>query len=246
MSYSFQTNVTSLVAQENLRVNSDFQSRTITRLTSGFRINSSGDDAAGLAVANKLRADTAELTQGVRNANDGVSILQIVDGGLNNISNILDRLKTLATQSASSTFSGDRATLNNEYQSLLTEITRQAANIGLSTGAIGGRFNALLGIYIGGGAGVQANGNVAVDLSGTSNRVDSNGLGIGSSSVSGGGTNLIGGAAVDLRTGTFLTGGTQAFVFNFSGTQVTATVGGGVAGLSGQALVDQLNSQISA
>jgi flagellin len=246
MSYSFQTNVTSLLAQENLRVNSAFQSRTITRLTSGFRINSSGDDAAGLAVANLLRSNTAELQQGVRNANDGISILQIVDGGLNNISNILDRLKTLATQSASSTFSGDRATLNNEYQSLLTEITRQAANIGLSTGAVGGRYNQLLGVYIGGGAGVQANGNVAVDLSGNTNRVDANGLGIGSSSVSGGGTNLIGGTAVDLRTGTFLTGGTQAFVFNFGGTQVTATVGGGVSGLSGQALVDQLNGQISA
>ena len=244
MSYSFQTNVTSLLAQQNLRTNSDFQSRTITRLTSGYRINSSGDDAAGLAVANKLRSDTAELQQGVRNANDGISILQIVDGGLNNISNILDRLKTLATQSASSTFAGDRATLNNEYQSLLTEITRQAANIGLSSGPVGGRFNSNLGIYIGGGAGVLANGNVSVDLSGNSNRVDSNGLGIGSSSVLGGGTNLISGTAVDLRTGTFLTASTQNFTFQFAGTTVTATVGGGVSGLSGQALVDQLNSQI--
>jgi flagellin len=234
------------MAQENLRTNSAFQSRTITRLTSGFRINSSGDDAAGLAVANLLRSNTAELQQGVRNANDGISILQIVDGGLNNISNILDRLKTLATQSASSTFAGDRATLNNEYQSLLTEITRQAANIGLSTGPIGGRYNQLLGVYIGGGQGVQANGNIAVDLSGSANRVDANGLGIGSSSVAGGGTNLIGGTAVDLRTGTFLTGSTQAFTFNFGGTQVVATVGGGAAGLGGQALVDQLNSQISA
>jgi flagellin len=246
MSYSFQTNVTSLLAQENLRVNSDFQSRTITRLTSGFRINSSGDDAAGLAVANLLRSNTAELQQGVRNANDGISILQIVDGGLNNISNILDRLKTLATQSASSTFSGDRNTLNNEYQSLLTEITRQAANIGLSTGTVGGRYNQLLGIYIGGGQGIQANGNVAVDLSGNANRVDANGLAIGSTSVSGGGTNHIGGAAVDLRSGTFLTAGTQAFTFNFSGTQVVATVGGGASGLNGQSLVDQLNTQISA
>src|SRR3984893_18314971 len=243
MSYSFQTNVTSLLAQQNLRVNSQFQSRTITRLTSGFRINSSGDDAAGLAVANKLRSDTAELSQGVRNANDGISILQIVDGGLNNISNILDRLKTLATQSASSTFSGDRATLNNEYQSLLTEITRQASNIGLASGPVGGRFNQVLGIYIGGGAGVLANGNVSVDLSGNTNQVDSNGLGIGSSSVLGGGTNLITNG-VDLRVGTFLTGSTKAFTFQFAGSSVTATVGGGVSGLSGQALVDQLNTQI--
>jgi len=246
MSYSFQTNVTSLLAQQNLRVNSQFQSQTITRLTSGYRINSSADDAAGLAVANGLRSDTAELTQGVQNANNGVSILQIIDGGLNNISNILDRLKTLATESASSTFSGSRATLNNEYQSLLTEITRQASNIGLSTGPIGGRYNADLGVYIGGGEGVQANGNVSIDLSGNTNRVDSTSLGLASSSVNGGGTNDIS-AGADLRVGTFLAAGTQAFTFNLgNGTTVTATVGGGASGMSGQQLVDQLNTQISA
>src|SRR6185503_9235747 len=131
MSLSIQTNVNSLVAQENLRVNSDFQSMTIQRLTSGYRINKSGDDAAGLAVANKFRSDIAELTQGVRNANDGAGQLQIIDGGLANVSRIMDRLKTLATQSSSATFSGNRTTLNAEYQSLLSEIDRQASNIGL-------------------------------------------------------------------------------------------------------------------
>src|SRR5512147_2070653 len=108
MAFSIQTNVNSLIAQENLRVNSDFQSRTIQRLTSGYRINSSGDDAAGLAIANSFRADTQELTQGVRNSNDGISQLQIIDSVLNNIGKMLDRMKTLATQSASSTFTGDR------------------------------------------------------------------------------------------------------------------------------------------
>jgi len=189
MSYSFQTNVTSLVAQQNLRVNSDFQSRTITRLTSGYRINSSGDDAAGLAVANQLRSSVTELQQGVRNANDGTSILQIVDGGLNNISNILDRLKTLATESASDTFSGNRATLNTEFTGLLAEIDRQAANIGLSTGATGGRFNASLDVYIGGGD-TQAHAKVTIDLSGAGNQVDSTGLGIGTDTVSSKGTAL--------------------------------------------------------
>ncbi len=134
MSLSFQTNVTALTAETNLQVNSNFQSQTITRLTSGFRINSSGDDAAGLAVANSLRSTISELTQGVRNANDGVSILQTIDGGLNNISNILDQLKSLATQSASGTFAGNRNTLNQEFTTLLGEIDRQAANIGLGTG----------------------------------------------------------------------------------------------------------------
>ncbi|MBZ5602456.1 MAG: flagellin FliC [Acidobacteriia bacterium] len=183
MSYSFQTNVTSLIAQENLRVTSDFQSRTITRLTSGYRINSSGDDAAGLAVANKFRSDVAELNQGVRNANDGVSTLQIVDGGLNNISQILDSLKGLATQSASDTFTGDRTTLNTEFQTLLGEIDRQAANVGLASGGgTGGRFNAAISVYIGGGD-TQANAQVQIDLSGATNEVDSNGLGISANTV---------------------------------------------------------------
>src|SRR5918997_3529823 len=118
---SIQTNVNSMNAQENLRVTNQFQGRTIARLTSGYRINQSGDDAAGLAVANKFRSDIAELAQGVRNANDGLSTLQIIDGGLNNISKILDRMKTLATQSSSATFTGDRDTLNDEFSSLMGE-----------------------------------------------------------------------------------------------------------------------------
>src|SRR5437763_3769042 len=178
MSFSIQTNVNSLIAQENLRVNSNFQGQTIQRLTSGYRINSSGDDAAGLAVANKLRSDTAELTQGVRNANDGVSTLQIIDGGMNNIGKMLDRLKTLATQSASATFTGDRTVLNNEYQTLVGEIDRQSQSIGLATG---GHFAQSMGVYIGGGttAGGMAdtsNGTIMLDLSNST--VDSKALGL--------------------------------------------------------------------
>jgi len=183
MSLSFQTNVTALTAETNLQVNSNFQSQTITRLTSGFRINSSGDDAAGLAVANSLRSTIKELTQGVRNANDGVSILQTVDGGLNNISNILDQLKSLATQSASGTFAGNRNTLNQEFTTLLGEIDRQAANIGLGTGTgTSAQYNASLTVYIGGGS-TAANAQVTVDLSGSGNVVNSGGLGIGLDSI---------------------------------------------------------------
>jgi flagellin len=183
MSLSFQTNVTALTAETNLQVNSNFQSQTITRLTSGFRINSSGDDAAGLAVANSLRSTVSELTQGVRNANDGVSILQTIDGGLNNISNILDQLKSLATQSASGTFAGNRNTLNQEFTTLLGEIDRQAANIGLGSGTgTSAQYNANLSVYIGGGS-TQANAQVTVDLSGSGNVVNSGGLGIGSDTI---------------------------------------------------------------
>jgi flagellin len=178
MPLSIQTNVNSLIAQENLRVNNNFQSQTIQRLTSGFRINQSGDDAAGLAIANKFRSDISELSQGVRNANDGVSQLQIIDGGMNNISKMLDRLKTLATQSASDSFTGDRNALNSEYQTLVQEIDRQAQSIGLNQG---GTFAKSLSVFIGGGGGVSpeamlANGVITVDLS--NSMVDAGTLGL--------------------------------------------------------------------
>src|SRR5580704_11070520 len=185
MSLSLQTNVTSLVAQQNLATNTDSLDNAITQLTSGFRINKSGDDAAGLAVANGLRSNITELQQGVRNANDGTAILQTIDGGLNNISNILDQLQTLATQSASGTFSGNRATLNEQFQTLLGEINRQAANIGLASGGGGtasSQYNNNLEVYIGGGS-TQANSEVTIALSGSANTVDSLGLGISSDAV---------------------------------------------------------------
>ncbi len=247
MSISVQTNVSSLVAQENLRVTSEFQSKTIERLTSGYRINSSGDDAAGLAVANKFRSYVAELIQGVRNANDGISTLQLVDGGLNNISKLIDRLKTLASQSASGTFSGNRSTVNNEYQALLLEINRQASNIGLVDG---GANNKVLGVYIGGGS-TQANAQVSVDLSGTANQVDTTALGLASTAVSGGGTALTGNSIrLDNPALAFLNGSdTQAFTFriyNGSAAQnVTVTVSGTASGLSGTDVINQLNTGLA-
>jgi flagellin len=153
---SIQTNVAALYGQQNLSVNSQFQTTTINRLTSGYRINSSADDAAGLAIANALRSQRTELTQGIRNANDGVSQLQIIDGGLNNISQILDRLKTLVVQGSSATFTGDYGTLTAEIKTNLTEIDRQADNIGL--GANSASFAQNLSVYIGGGLGT-ANGS---------------------------------------------------------------------------------------
>jgi flagellin len=238
--------VTSVLAQENLRVNSLFQSTTIQRLTSGFRINSSGDDAAGLAVANKYRSDIAALQQGVRNANDGISVLQIVDGGLNNISKTLDRLSTLATQSASAVFSGNRDTLNGEFQSLLGEITRQANNIGLSNG---GKYNTINTVFIGGGN-TAANGQVSVDLSGAVNTVDAAGLGLSTATIAAGGTSLTGNTVrLDAPAATFLAAAAQTFTFNVftptaGATTVTASVGGSGALTKDQVLAS-LNSQLN-
>jgi flagellin len=184
---SIQTNVASLIAQQNLLVNTNFQSQTIERLTSGYRINSSSDDPAGLAVANSYRSSIAEVTQGVLNANDGISNLQIIDGGISNISQMLDRLRTLATQSASDTFTGDRTTVNSEFQSLLGEIDRQAQSIGLDTN---GQFAKALSVYVGGGktsatgAFSTDNGTVTVDLTGSA--VDSRALGLAGMQAVGG------------------------------------------------------------
>jgi flagellin len=185
MSLSLQTNITSLTAQTNLQVNTDTLDNAINQLTSGYRINKSGDDAAGLAVANGYRANITQLQQGLRNANDGTSILQTVDGGLNNISNILNQLQQLATQSASGTFSGSRATLNQEFQTLLGEINRQAANIGLASGGgttVASQYNNSLQVYIGGGSSTT-NAQVTVNLSGSANIVDTTGLGLTTAAV---------------------------------------------------------------
>src|SRR5882724_10167430 len=126
MPFSLINNVQSMSSQTSLSRTSANLSGTIQRLSSGLRINNAGDDAAGLAIANKYRSDIATLSQGVRNANDGVSALQIMDGGLGTISSLLDRATILATQSASDSFTGDRDTLNNELSKVTAEITRQA------------------------------------------------------------------------------------------------------------------------
>ncbi len=249
---SIQTNVASLMAQQNLSTDNQFQSKTIQQLTSGYRINSSGDDAAGLAVANGYRSSVDELTQGVANANDGTSQLQILDGGLSNISSILDRLKTLATQSASGTFTGSRATLNQEYSGLLTEINRQAANINLNAG---GTFNSNLNVYIG-GASTQSNASVSIDLSGSANAVDSTSLGLNNSNVLGGGGASLSGNTVDLNAkgAKFLTtaADTQVYTFQvYSGgaakaITATLTTPAGGTGFTGAQVLAGLNSQLSA
>ncbi len=176
--FSIATNIASLIAQENLNKTNVLQETTIRRLTSGLRINSSADDAAGLAIANRFRSDISVLRQGVRNGADGLSTLQTIDGGLNNISLLIDRARTLATQSASGTFTGDRNTLNTEFQSVLAEIDRQAQAVGLDPG---GTFNAALSVFIGGGRAnnnvtAVTNGSVQVDLSNSS--VNANRLGL--------------------------------------------------------------------
>jgi flagellin len=130
-SFSVVSNIASANAQANLQATSLGLNKALNRLSSGFRINYSGDDAAGLAVANGYRNELAVLTQGIRNANDGLSTLQIKDGALANISTLLDRAATLATQAASSTDQTIIDRLEAEFNEVLAEIDREAAVSGL-------------------------------------------------------------------------------------------------------------------
>ena len=137
-SFSVITNVAASNAQANLYSTNVGLRSALTRVSSGFRINYSGDDAAGLAVANSYRSDIAIISQGVRNANDGLSDLQIKDGALDNISKLLDRLATLATQAASGqTSTASRTTLNAEFKDVVAEITREATVAGVATASQG-------------------------------------------------------------------------------------------------------------
>ena len=171
-SFSVVNNIASANAQANLQGTSMGLNRALTRLSSGLRINGGGDDAAGLAVANTYRNEQAILNQGIRNANDALSTLQIKDGALNNIGTLLDRLSTLATQSASASNNVDRTALNNEFNDVRTEITREVAVAGLGASA---GFSAFVS-----NEAVAANGAVG----GTIAAADTTTLGIAGSSVS--------------------------------------------------------------
>jgi flagellin len=121
------TNTKSLIAQQSLTVNNRALNKTMEQLSTGKRINSASDDAAGLAIANKMTSQIRGLNMAVRNANDAISMIQTAEGSLNEVSNMLQRMRELSVQASNGTYSTtDRASLNTEYQALDTEITRIA------------------------------------------------------------------------------------------------------------------------
>ena len=125
MGLRINTNVPSLSAQRTLGENNIKKENTLAKLSSGSRINRSADDAAGLAISEKLKGQIKSLNQANRNANDGISMIQTAEGGLNETSNILIRMRELAVQSASDTVTDkERAFTDLEYQNLKKEIQR--------------------------------------------------------------------------------------------------------------------------
>jgi len=125
MAMVINTNVLSLTAQRNLNKTQTALSTSLQRLSSGLRINSAKDDAAGLAISTRFSAQISGLNQAVRNANDGISLAQTAEGALEEITTNLQRMRELAVQSSNGTYTtGDRNSLNKEVSSLKAEITR--------------------------------------------------------------------------------------------------------------------------
>src|SRR5215475_7451528 len=116
MAFSVLNNIASLAAQNQLAITNGNLQKSLFQLSSGSRINSGADDAAGLAIANGLQANITALTQSSRNANDGVGALQVADGALAQVTNLLNRAVTLATESATGTVgTTQRTALDAEF-----------------------------------------------------------------------------------------------------------------------------------
>lgn len=123
------TNVKSMVAQNAMTVNNRALSKTMEQLSTGKRINAASDDAAGLAIANRMTAQVKALDQSVRNANDGISMLQTAEGATKEITNMLQRMRELSVQAANDSYSADdRTAIAGEMTQLTDEITRVASN----------------------------------------------------------------------------------------------------------------------
>lgn len=127
MGLRIRTNISSLQAQRQLSLSTTNLEQSMEKLASGYRINKASDDAAGLAISENLKAKIRSLGQAKRNASDGISMVQVAEGSMNEITNILVRLRELATQAASDTIGNtERAFTNREYVSLVDEIDRIA------------------------------------------------------------------------------------------------------------------------
>lgn len=123
------TNIKSLVSQTALNANSKSVAAAMEQLSTGKRINSAADDAAGLAISSRMTAQVKGLDQAVRNANDGISLLQTAEGALIEVTNMLQRMRELAVQAGNDTYtSSDRTSLNLEYSQLMQEINRISQN----------------------------------------------------------------------------------------------------------------------
>ncbi len=182
-------NIPSLNAQRILGVNNDRLSQSVERISSGIRINRGADDAAGLAISEALRSDIRALKQAVRNANDGISLINVTEGALNEQSGILIRLRELASQAATGTVgSTERATIQLEFNALRNEIDRIANTTEfngqkLVDGSLASTVGAGGEILIQVGIDASVNSRISLNTEINLTSITQTGLGIGALSV---------------------------------------------------------------
>lgn len=180
MSLYVNTNVSAINAQRQLLTSGNSLDTAFKRLSSGFRINSAADDAAGLQISNRLSSQINGLNQAISNANDGISLSQTAEGAMDEITNSLQRIRVLAVQSQNGiNSSADRVALQKEVSALKTEISRIATTTqfgGLKL--LDGKFSAKFLV------GANAGQNISVNLSRTGGGYGSSGLGISKLSIS--------------------------------------------------------------
>ena len=182
-------NVASLNAQRILGLNNDRLAKSVERISSGIRINRGADDAAGLAISEALRSDIRGLRQAVRNANDGIALINVAEGALNEQSSILIRLRELASQAATGTVgSTERATIQLEFSALRNEIDRIAATSqfngqGLVDGSLASSINSANQVFIQVGIDSTANSRINLNTEINLKAVTSTILGIDTLSV---------------------------------------------------------------
>jgi len=130
MAMTINTNIMSLNAQRNASASQMSLATSMQRLSSGLRVNSAKDDAAGLAIADRMNTQVRGMTVAIRNANDGISLSQVAEGGLSVVGDILQRMRELAVQAINSTnTSGDISALNQEYTQLAAELERNMSSV---------------------------------------------------------------------------------------------------------------------
>lgn len=184
MALTINTNVFSLNAQRNLATTQTQIATPLQRLSSGLRINSSADDAAGLAISERIGSTVRGQTVAMRNANDAISMVQVADGTAAKVSDNLQRMRELAVQAANGTYnSGDRANIQVEFQALQAEITRIAQNtkfnnIALTDSTAASTFSFQVG------AATSSDNQITVA---SANLTASTGLSVGSTSINVGG-----------------------------------------------------------
>jgi flagellin len=180
MGLRINTNVASQEVQKNLRVSTAQQEEEFAKLSSGKRITKSADDAAGLAIAKKLEAETRGLRMASRNANDAISLVQVAEGGLNETTNILTRLRELSIQAGSDTIGDDeRGYLQMEYQQLVQEADRISKTTNFNGRSLLQGDGAVLQFQVGS----QGNADNQIELDSGVTDASAEGLGIGGTSI---------------------------------------------------------------